>query len=249
MTAADQGEGSVPRIMEQTKLPWSVQDAGPWHTGPAAVTPRSDPAQQCAAAGGTQAGAGPAAAPGRCPQAQGEVPEQLTGRVRIWYLRAAEHHDTGRPDRAAELLVSAVRVEPSLGCLREALARAQYDAGQYLAARTTFTAMTALDPVDHYALFGLGLAETRLGAHAAAVRHLERAVHLHTGDPRYAIALEQARAALRWPERTDPAGGGRFGCPGDGTGEGASERSGDADTGQAGAAGASGEAAGGPRSW
>ena len=132
----------------------------------------------------------------------------LTGRVGRWYVRAAQHHNRGRPDRAAELLVSAVIAEPSFSCLREALARAQFDAGQYLAARTTFTAMVALDPGDHYATFGLGLVATALGAPVAATRHFERAVELGPHEPRYAVALEHARAGLA---HTAPAAAGAAG--------------------------------------
>jgi len=135
------------------------------------------------------AGAGPE----RCPHC---VPNYLTGRVRRWYVRAAQQHNCGRPDQAAQLLVSAVTHEPSFGCLREALARAQFDAGQYLAARTTFTAMVALDPRDHYATFGLGLVATALGVPGAATGHFERAVELSPDEPRYAVALEHARATL-----------------------------------------------------
>jgi len=138
----------------------------------------------------------------RCPHC---VPTYLTGRVRRWYVRAAQQHNCGRPDRAAELLVSAVTHEPSFGCLREALARAQFDAGQYLAARTTFTAMVALDPHDHYATFGLGLVATALGVPVAATCHFERAVELSPDEPRYAVALEHARAALAHTAPT-PAG-------------------------------------------
>ena len=119
----------------------------------------------------------------------------LSGTARRWYLLAAEHHGAGRPDRAADLLVSALAREPSQGCLREALARAQYDAKRYLAARTTFAAMTAIDPADHFALFGLGLAETRLLAFEAAARHFQRALRLRPDELRYQLALTHALVA------------------------------------------------------
>jgi tetratricopeptide (TPR) repeat protein len=140
--------------------------------------------------------AGAAGAAGGHAGCRERVPTYLIGPVRRWYVQAAQHHNRGRPDLAAELLVSAVTHEPSFGCLREALARAQFDAGQYLAARTTFTAMVALDARDHYALFGLGLAQARLGVPAAAARLFERAAELCPGEPRYAVALEHARVQL-----------------------------------------------------
>ncbi len=158
---------------------------------------RSSPAQDVQAPSAprdAESGVGPA------PQAGPQVPAQLSGRARAWYVRAAEQHNAGRPDRAAELLISALALEPSVGCLREALARAQYDAKQYLAARTTFTAMTAVDPTDHFALFGLGLVEMRLGAYGASARHLQRAVSLCPDDPRYRLALEHATVTLRQQE-------------------------------------------------
>jgi tetratricopeptide (TPR) repeat protein len=188
VTAADQEEGSV--------VPGTVDDIQLTRSGLDSPTGQSRPP----AGGGSRS--------------QAQVPAQLSGRVREWYVRAAEHHNRGRPDRAAELLISALTLEPSFACLREALARAQYDARQYLAARTTFTAMTAIDPRDHYALFGLGLVETRLGAHAAAVRHLERAVRLHPGEPRYELALEHARVTSG---RAGSGTGGTAGTGGTGT--------------------------------
>jgi tetratricopeptide (TPR) repeat protein len=164
--------------------------ARPVQGAPAASTASAAPA---AGAAGVAGSAGAAGGHTWCREG---VPSYLIGPVRRWYVQAAQHHNCGRPDLAAELLVSAVTLEPSFGCLREALARAQFDAGQYLAARTTFTAMVALDARDHYALFGLGLVQTRLGVPAAAARQFERAAELCPDEPRYAVALEHARVQL-----------------------------------------------------
>lgn len=119
---------------------------------------------------------------------------RLTGKPRKWFDRALVLHCVGRPDFAAELLRRALLLEPTFACLREELGRAQFDAGQFYAARTTFSAMTAIDPTDHYALFGLGMAERKLGDTIAAVNHLERAVALAPDDVRYAVAWVHARA-------------------------------------------------------
>jgi tetratricopeptide (TPR) repeat protein len=118
---------------------------------------------------------------------------RLTGKPRAWFDRALVLHCVGRPDFAAELLRRALLLEPTFGCLREALGRAQFDAGEFYAARTTFSAMTAIDPSDHFALFGLALAERRLGDTIGAVKHLDRAVALAPDDVRYAIAREHTR--------------------------------------------------------
>lgn len=86
-------------------------------------------------------------------------------------------------------------LEPTFACLREALGRAQFDAKQFLAARMTFSAMTALNPLDHYAHFGLGLTHAELGDPASAIGQLERAVALAPDEIRYLVALEHVRVA------------------------------------------------------
>jgi tetratricopeptide (TPR) repeat protein len=134
---------------------------------------------------------------------------RLTGKPRAWFDRALVLHCVGRPEFAAELLRRALLLEPTFGCLREALGRAQFDAGQLYAARTTFSAMTAIDPSDHFALYGLALAERRLGDTIGAVKHLERAVALAPDDVRYAIAREHARVEAG-QRPSDSTGGRRY---------------------------------------
>jgi tetratricopeptide (TPR) repeat protein len=75
------------------------------------------------------------------------------------------------------------------------LARAQYDAGQYPAARQGFEYLVERDPADHYAHFGLGLAARKLGDLAAAVEHLALAVAMRPDLERYARELRAARSA------------------------------------------------------
>jgi tetratricopeptide (TPR) repeat protein len=125
-----------------------------------------------------------------------EVPAELVGLVRKWYIQAAEHHNSGRPDRAAAVLASALMLEPERAALRQALARAQFDAGQLLAARTTFCAMLAIDEEDDFALYGLGLVETRFGNFVRAVDSFACAAALRPADERYSAALIRARVAL-----------------------------------------------------
>lgn len=120
------------------------------------------------------------------------------GDVYDWYRRGRALHDEGHPAAAAQLLARAVRAEPAARSLREALARAQFDTGYYAEARDNFAVIVAADPGDHYALFGLGLAESRLGRFEAAVEHLALAAAMRPDLAHYGAALRQARATLRF---------------------------------------------------
>lgn len=131
---------------------------------------------------------------GGAPNSLADLPS-LTGQSRVWFDRAAALHNGGRPSQAAELLCRALMLEPTFACLREALGRAQFDAKQLLAARMTFSAMTALNPLDHYAHFGLGLTRAELGDLAGAIRALERGVALAPDEIKYLVALEHLRVA------------------------------------------------------
>jgi hypothetical protein len=78
---------------------------------------------------------------------------------------------------------------------REALARAQFDAGWYAEARDSFAVIVEANPADDYAQFGLGLAATRTGDFETAVEHLALAVAMRPELPHYRRALHGARAA------------------------------------------------------
>ncbi len=119
------------------------------------------------------------------------------GDVYDWYRRGRALHDDGHPAAAAQLLARAVEAEPSARSLREALARAQFDARWYDAARASFAVIVEADPGDHYALFGLGLSESRLGRQEAAVEHLALAAAMRPDLAHYQAALRQARATVR----------------------------------------------------
>ncbi|MEP6462357.1 MAG: tetratricopeptide repeat protein, partial [Frankiaceae bacterium] len=101
----------------------------------------------------------------------------------------------------AQLLGHVADAEPSSRSVREALALALYDAGRYDEARDAFRDLVATDPVDHYALFGYGLAAGRLGKHREAVEQLALAVAMRPDLKHYEQALRRARAAL--PGRRD----------------------------------------------
>lgn len=130
------------------------------------------------------------------PDADGQGPGAASpaGGVYDWYLRALELMDSGDNAAAAQLLARAVQAEPSARSLREALARAQFDARMFADAQATFDHLVTLDPTDHYAQFGLGLALSRQGSVTAALEPLALAVAMRPDLKHYSDALRQARA-------------------------------------------------------
>ncbi len=80
--------------------------------------------------------------------------------------------------------------------VREALARAQFDAGMYAEARENFEWIISVNPADDYAQFGLGLAATKAGDLQSAVEHLALAAAMRPDIAYYGTALRGARAAL-----------------------------------------------------
>lgn len=123
-----------------------------------------------------------------------EVPP--SGEVYDWYQRGLGLLGAGDAAAAAEVLSHAADAEPSARSVREALARALYDAGRYDEARTAFRDLVAADPADDYALFGYGLAAGRLGEHREAVEQLALAAAMRPEINHYGRALRRARAAL-----------------------------------------------------
>ena len=116
------------------------------------------------------------------------------GGVYEWYRRGRELLDDRNPDAAATLLARAAEAEPRSRSIREALARAQYDAHRYDEAVASFAALIAADPADDYAHFGLGLAAGRAGDLAVAAEPLALAAAMRPDLPHYARALRHLRA-------------------------------------------------------
>ena len=83
---------------------------------------------------------------------------------------------------------------PTSRSAREALARAQYDAGRYRDAIDSFTVLICANPTDDYAQFGLGLAASRAGELELAAEHLALAVAMRPDLDHYARALRGVRA-------------------------------------------------------
>ncbi len=122
---------------------------------------------------------------------------QPSGEVYDWYRRALSLLDGGNPEAAAALLAHARAEEPTSASVLEALARATFDARRYSDAAEHFTELTATNPDNDYAWFGLGLVRMRLGEHSAAVEHLAMAVAMRPGRADYRQALREARATVR----------------------------------------------------
>jgi tetratricopeptide (TPR) repeat protein len=119
-----------------------------------------------------------------------------SGGVYEWYTRGLGLLTSGSPAAAVELLQRAADAEPASRSIREALARAQFGARRYAEAADNFRSIVEDNPSEDYALFGLGLALSRLGDFAAAVEHLALAAAMCPDNKDYTNALRQARATL-----------------------------------------------------
>ena len=113
-----------------------------------------------------------------------------------WYRRGLDLLSRGSPAAAAELLERAAEAEPGARSVREALARAQFDAGRYAQAADNFRQNVEAIPSDDYAHFGLGLALARCGDPVAAAEHLALAAAMRPELAHYADALRGVRATL-----------------------------------------------------
>ncbi len=120
------------------------------------------------------------------------------GEVYDWYRRAIGLLEGGNPEAAASLLTHALAREPTSASVREALARAAYDARRYADAATHFADLAEMSPDSDYARFGLGLARMRLGDVEGAVEQLALAAAMSPTRKEYQRALREARATLRF---------------------------------------------------
>jgi tetratricopeptide (TPR) repeat protein len=118
--------------------------------------------------------------------------------VHTWYTTGMELLAKGSPAAAAHVLQRAVHAEPGSRSVREALARAQFDTGQYAAAADNFRQIVDASPTDDYAHFGLGLSLARAGDHEAAVEYLALAAAMRPDRKHYTDALRQVRATLSY---------------------------------------------------
>ena len=112
------------------------------------------------------------------------------------YQRGLQLLKRGSAAAAAQLLGRAAAAEPGSRSILEALARAQFDAGQYAAAAGNFRLIVEASPADDYAQFGLGLALARTGDHGGAAEHLALAAAMRPNLRHYTDALRSVRATL-----------------------------------------------------
>jgi Flp pilus assembly protein TadD len=118
--------------------------------------------------------------------------------VHTWYTTGMELLGKGSPAAAAQVLQRAANAEPASRSVREALARAQFDTGQYAAAADNFRVIVEASPTDDYAHFGLGLSLARVGDHEAAAEYLALAAAMRPDCKHYTDALRQVRATIKF---------------------------------------------------
>lgn len=96
-----------------------------------------------------------------------------------------------RHAEAIEVLEKARDLEPEKGSVREALARALYNAGNTGRAREEFQVAVDLNPADDYAYFGLALCVERLGNRQRAAGLLRIALAMRPNSENYRRALNR----------------------------------------------------------
>jgi Flp pilus assembly protein TadD len=134
------------------------------------------------------------------PASSKDAPDSVAGNgadTHQLYKRGLDLLGRGSAAAAAQLLERAAAAEPRSRSILEALARAQFDAGQYAAAAGNFRLIVEASPTDDYAQFGLGLALARTGDPGAAAEHLALAAAMSPNQRHYADALRSVRATLR----------------------------------------------------
>jgi tetratricopeptide (TPR) repeat protein len=132
------------------------------------------------------------------PPSAPEPPEPAgTADTHQLYQRGLDLLGRGSPAAAAQLLQRAAAAEPRSRSILEALARAQFDTGQYAAAAGNFRLIVEASPTDDYAQFGLGLALARTGDPGGAAEHLALAAAMRPNLRHYTDALRSVRATLQ----------------------------------------------------
>jgi Flp pilus assembly protein TadD len=106
------------------------------------------------------------------------------------FSRGREFLATGHPHQAVVVLERAAAAEPDKGSIREALGRALYMSGRWARARLQFAKAVEIDPVNHYAHYGLGLSCAKTGERTRAIAHLKLAVAMEPLEE-YRVALDR----------------------------------------------------------
>lgn len=188
------------------------------------MSPHDDHDPDADAEADAEAGAEAGAVAGRPDQSEGPgipvVPAAAgllapAGDAYDWFRRGSALLEQGNSAAAAELLAWAVAAEPEAASIREAYARALFDARRFVDAEREFRALVSLAPDDDYARFGLGMALWRLRQFPEAAEHLAMAAVMRPDRPEYGSALKQVRATLaaRAEAGLDPVGSPDEGFP------------------------------------
>lgn len=98
------------------------------------------------------------------------------------------------PFQAAIVLERAVVIEPRKASIREGLARAYFNSGQFNRAREQFEAVLDINPSNAYGHFGLAMSLARTGKRAAAIGHLKMAMTMRPESTVYREAFERLQA-------------------------------------------------------
>jgi len=114
-----------------------------------------------------------------------------------WYHRAVSLLDAGSPEAALQLIERLLAIEPGSSSVREAQARALFDARRYEEAARAFESILEQSPDDDYAHFGLGMCLWRRQMFVRARDELAMAFVMRPGRSEYARALSQVKATLR----------------------------------------------------
>ena len=101
------------------------------------------------------------------------------------FQRGIELLDSGKPAQASVLLEEVKKAEPGQASVREALARAYYNQGQYEPAKHHFKRALAIDPTNDFAHFGLALSLERIGKYKKAFGHIKMALVMKPGNRAY----------------------------------------------------------------
>lgn len=97
----------------------------------------------------------------------------------------------GHAHQAALILERAAGIEPRKGSIREALARALFNSGQFERAREEFALVVEIDPSNDYGHFGLALCHARAGELDVARGHLKMAIAMRPEVEAYQEALQR----------------------------------------------------------
>jgi tetratricopeptide (TPR) repeat protein len=111
------------------------------------------------------------------------------------YQLAQVRFEMGNPAEAARILAPLAVEAPRNVAVRLLLARSYYHSAQLRRAESEFRAVTELDPVEDYALFGLARSLERQSNHGAALPYFRLAAAMRP-DPEYLDALGRAEARV-----------------------------------------------------